>query len=105
MTASVSTVFEQLATLFGNEAFQAINPVIVSTLADIEANPQAWLNPLSAPIKGAAAVAALTAALPNLEGTAVTSAATLVAAIWTNLGAKLTTPATPAQVASTITNS
>ena len=56
-TDTASTVFEQLATLFGNEAFQAINPIVVATLADIEANPQAWLNPLSAPIKGAAAVA------------------------------------------------
>jgi hypothetical protein len=104
MTTSTSDIFQQFIAVLGNEAFTSVNGVITSTLNDIQSEPQAWLNPLTAPIKGAAAVAALTAALPTLEGTSVTSAAQLVETLWTELGAKLAqaTP-TPAAVAATVT--
>lgn len=96
-----SDILQQFGALIGNQAFMAVNAVVVSTLNDIQTEPQAWLNPLTGPIKGAAAVAALTAALPTLEGTSVTSAAQLVETLWTELGTKLAAaaPAPAAQVA------
>jgi hypothetical protein len=96
----MSDIFEQFGALLGNEAFAAVNAVVSATLTDIQSEPQAWLNPLSGPIKGAAVVAQLTAALPTLESSSVTSAAQLVAVLWQKLGADLAKAApTPATLA------
>lgn len=90
MALSASDVLKQLGALFAEEAFQAFNPVIGNTLADIAANPAQWTNPATAVIKGAAAVANLAAAVPNLEAEAVTGAAQLVATLWQAVGSKAT---------------
>jgi hypothetical protein len=107
-TGSAGSIFAQVALLFTDDVYKAINPVIASTLADIEANPGLWTNPLTAPIKGAAAVAALLGVVPNIEMSAVHDAAALVAAMWTHVGADLAnvTPSLPtvaAEVAATTT--
>lgn len=99
-----TNILEQFAALIGDQAFMAVNTVVVNTLNDIQTEPQAWLNPLTGPVKGAAAVAALAGALPTLESTSVTSAAQLVETLWSQLGAKLASVApTPAQTAATVT--
>jgi hypothetical protein len=96
----MADIFEQFGALLGNEAFAAVNAVVSATLTDIQTNPQAWLNPLSGPVKGAAVVAQLAAAVPTLESSGVTSAAQLVAVLWQKLGAQLAAAApTPATIA------
>src|SRR5579863_8727381 len=95
MALTASQVLSQIGSLLAEEAFQAFNPVIGATLADIAANPSEWTNPATAAVKGAAAVANLTAALPTLEGSAVTGAAQLVATLWNAVGTKVTPVATP----------
>jgi hypothetical protein len=87
--SSTPNLFQQFAAAIGDQAFMAVNQVVTATLTDIQTNPQSWLNPLSAPVKGAAVVAQLAAAVPNLEDNGVASAAQLVEALWTQLGQKL----------------
>src|SRR5271167_612054 len=104
-TLTASQVFTQLAQLAGQDVLQNALPVITSTLADIEANPQTWVNPASAILKGNAFLTSLLATLPTIEGTAVTGAAQLVGALITSLNAKLVAASgttTPAAVGSEI---
>lgn len=86
---SASDVLTQLGALLGNEVFSTFTPTITSILSDIQANPAEWTNPASAAIKGAAAVATLTAGLPTLENSAVTGAASLVQFLWLGIGQKI----------------
>lgn len=88
-TLTASQVFSQLAALAGQDVFQNVLPVVTSALADIEANPQTWVNPASAILKGNAFLVNIMATLPTMESTAVTGAAQLVGAIVTSLNAKL----------------
>lgn len=107
-STSASTIFSQLAALAGNDVFTNVVPVIGAALADIEANPSEWTNPVTAIIKGNAFLANLTATLPTIESSAVTGAAQLVGAIVTGLQSKLTASAaaaTPAQVGAEIAGS
>lgn len=100
--ADTLTIFAQVAELLGNDVYQSINPVIASTLADIESNPGAWTNPLTAPLKGAAVVASLMGAVPNLEASAVHDVVTLVGALWTHIGVDLAKVPTTAAIAAEI---
>jgi len=88
-TLTASQVFSQLAALAGQDIFQNVLPVVTSALADIEANPQAWVNPASAILKGNAFLVNVMATLPTMESQAVTGAAQLVGAIVTALNSKL----------------
>jgi len=100
-TLTASQVFTQLAELAGQDVFQNVLPIVTSTLADIEANPQTWVNPASAILKGNAFLVNIMATLPTMESTAVTGAAQLVGAIITAVNAKLVAAAgtiTPASV-------
>ena len=104
-SSSASQIFSQLAALAGEDVFTNVVPVINSALADIEANPQTWVNPATAIIKGNAFFANVLATLPTIEGSAVTGAAQLVGAIVTGLNAKLAAAAasvTPATIAGEI---
>jgi hypothetical protein len=108
MSNSASTIFSQIAELAGNDVFTAVVPVINSALADIEANPAEWTNPVTAIAKGNAFLANLVATLPTIENNAVTGAGQLVQAVVTGLAAKLTSVAgsvTPAQVGAEIVGS
>lgn len=102
-----SNIFAQLAELAASEAFPPVLSLVTATLADIEANPQEWVNPASATVKGTAFVANLVATLPTIENAAVPAAAQLVSAIFTTLSAKLVSAAgtvTPAAVGADIAN-
>jgi len=86
----MSNIFADLAALTASEVFPPVLNLVNSTLADIEANPQTWLNPASATVKGTAFVANLIATLPAIENAAVPAAAQLVSAVLATLSAKLT---------------
>lgn len=104
MSSTASQIFSQLAQLAASEAFPPVLTLVNSTLADIEANPQEWVNPASATIKGTAFVANLVATLPSIENAAVPAAAQLISAALTAISAKLAGPAaiTPASVGTAI---
>ena len=85
-----SNIFADLASLAASEVFPPVLTLVNSTLADIEANPQEWINPASATVKGTAFVANLIATLPAIENSAVPAAAQLVSAVLSTLDAKLT---------------
>jgi hypothetical protein len=104
--ATMSNIFAELAALAASEAFPPVLTLVNSTLADIETNPQEWVNPASATIKGTAFVANLVATLPTIENAAVPAAAQLVSAIFSTLAAKLTAAGqvTPAAVGAEIAN-
>lgn len=86
----MSNIFSDLAALAASEVFPPVLNLVNATLADIEANPQTWVNPASATIKGTAFVANLIATLPAIENAAVPAAAQLVSAVLATLSAKLT---------------
>ena len=102
---SALQVFSQLAALAEQDVFTNAVPVINSTLANIQANPAQWTNPLSAGLLANKFLVDLTATLPTLENSAVSGAAQLVGAILTAVNAKLTAAAgavTPASVGAEI---
>jgi hypothetical protein len=102
---SASQVFSQLAALAEQDVFTNAVPVINSTLANIQANPAQWTNPLSAGLLANQFLVNLTATLPNLQNSAVTGAAQLVGAILTAVNTKLVAAAgtvTPASVGAEI---
>jgi hypothetical protein len=86
----MSNIFDDLASLAASEVFPPVMTLVNSTLADIQANPQEWINPASATVKGTAFVANLVATLPTIENAAVPAAAQLVSALLTTLSSKLT---------------
>jgi CO dehydrogenase/acetyl-CoA synthase delta subunit len=88
-TLTASEVFSQLAALAEQDIFVNALPVINTTLANIQANPAQWTNPLSASLLANKFLVDLTATLPSLENTAVSGAATLVGALLTAINAKL----------------
>jgi hypothetical protein len=92
-TSAASQVFSQLAQLFASEALPPVLTLVNSTLADIETNPQEWVNPASATVKGTAFVANLIATLPAIENAAVPAAAQLISAALSAISAKLAAPA------------
>lgn len=108
VTTMSSNIFADLASLTASEVFPPVLTLVNSTLADIEANPQTWVNPASATVKGTAFVANLIATLPAIENAAVPAAAQLVSAVLATLSAKLTSVSTPtpqtvgAEIANTI---
>jgi hypothetical protein len=106
MSNTASQIFLQLAQLAASEAFPPVLTLVNATLADIEANPQEWVNPASATIKGTAFVANLVATLPSIENAAVPAAAQLISAALTAISAKLASPATvtPVSVGTAIGN-
>ena len=107
VTASPTNIFSQLAELVASQAFPPVLSLVTATLADIQTNPQEWVNPASATIKGTAFVANLMATLPAVENAAVPAAAQLVSAIFTTLSAKLVAAAgtvTPVSVGEEIAN-
>jgi len=107
VTATPTNIFAQLAELAASEAFPPVLSLITATLSDIQTNPQEWVNPASATIKGTAFVANLVATLPTIENAAVPAAAQLVSAIFTTLSARLTAAAgttTPSAVGAEIAN-
>jgi hypothetical protein len=104
-TLTAEQVFSQLAQLAQQDIFQNAVPVISSTLANIQANPAEWTNPLSAGLLANQFLVNLTATLPNLQNSAVAGAAQLVGAILTAVNTKLVAAAgtvTPASVGAEI---
>lgn len=103
-STTASQIFSQLAQLAASEAFPPVLTLVNSTLADIEANPQEWVNPASAMVKGTAFVANLVASLPAIENAAVPAAAQLISATLAAISAKLASPAavTPTSVGTAI---
>lgn len=101
---TASQIFSQLAQLVASEAFPPVLTLVNSTLADIEANPQEWVNPASATVKGTAFVSNLVATLPAIENAAVPAAAQLISAALAAISAKLAAPSalTPASLGATI---
>ena len=85
-----TNIFADLASLAASDVFPPVLTLVNSTLQDIETNPQEWVNPASATVKGTAFVANLIATLPAIENTAVPAAAQLVSAVLSTLSAKLT---------------
>ena len=106
VTTMSSNIFADLASLAASDVFPPVLTLVNSTLADIEANPQEWINPASATVKGTAFVANLIATLPAIENAAVPAAAQLVSAVLSTLSAKLTavSAVTPASVGAEIGN-
>lgn len=102
----MANIFSDLASLAASEVFPPVLTLVNSTLQDIENNPQEWVNPASATVKGTAFVANLIATLPAIENTAVPAAAQLVSAVLSTLSAKLTavSAVTPASVGAEIAN-
>jgi hypothetical protein len=88
-TTATPNIFGQLAELLASQALPPVLTLVNSTLADIEANPQEWVNPASATVKGTAFVASLVATLPTIENNAVPVAAQFVGALLNTLSAKL----------------
>ena len=107
-STNVSTnIFGELAALVASQVFPPVLTLVNTTLADIEANPQEWLNPASAVPKGTAFVANLVATLPTIENAAVPATAQLMSAVLSTLSAKLTSVSgtvTPASVGAEIGN-
>jgi hypothetical protein len=102
-----TNIFADLASLAASDVFPPVLTLVNSTLQDIETNPQEWVNPASATVKGTAFVANLIATLPEIENTAVPAAAQLVSAVLSTLSAKLTSVSgavTPASVGAEIGN-
>jgi hypothetical protein len=102
-----TNIFADLASLAASDVFPPVLTLVNSTLQDIETNPQEWVNPASATVKGTAFVANLIATLPAIENTAVPAAAQLVSAVLSTLSAKLTSVSgtvTPASVGAEIGN-
>ena len=66
-----TNIFAELAELLASEAFPPVLSLVNNTLADISANPQEWVNPASATVKGTAFVANLVATLPTIENATV----------------------------------
>lgn len=98
-TAAVTgtNIFSELASLTASEVFPPVLTLVNSTLADIEANPQEWVNPITATIKGNAFVTNLIATLPAIENSAVPAAAQLISAVLNTLAAKLSSVKVTAQ--------
>jgi hypothetical protein len=90
-TTTTPNIFGQLAQLLASEALPPVLTLVNNTLTDIETNPQEWINPASATIKGTAFVTALVATLPTIENATVPAAAQFVGALLNTLSAKLTT--------------
>jgi hypothetical protein len=106
-TATSSNIFSELAQLLASQALPPVLTLMNTTLADIEANPQEWLNPAAATIKGTQFLTNLVATLPAIENAAVPGAAQLFQAVLNTLSAKLTSAAatlTPASVGAEIAN-
>jgi hypothetical protein len=102
-----TNIFADLASLAASDVFPPVLTLVNATLTDIETNPQEWVNPASATVKGTAFVANLIATLPAIENTAVPAAAQLVSAVLSTLSAKLTSVSgtvTPASVGAEIGN-
>lgn len=89
MSITVSSFFGELAALAAGNILPPIFAVANSTLADIEANPQEWINPVSGMIKGQAALSNIMAAVIPAENAAVPAAAQLVGGIFSAIQAKL----------------
>lgn len=104
MSSNASQIFSELAQLAASEAFPPVLTLVNSTLADIEANPQEWVNPLTVIPKGTAFMANLVATLPAIENAAVPAAAQLISAALAAISAKLASPSalTPASVGTAI---
>jgi len=106
-TATTSNIFSELAQLLASQALPPVLTLMNTTLADIEANPQEWLNPAAATIKGTQFLTNLVATLPAIENAAVPGAAQLVQAVLNTLSAKLTSAAatlTPTSVGQEVAN-
>jgi hypothetical protein len=106
-TLTASEVFAQLAALAEQDVFVNVIPVINSTLANIQANPAQWTNPLSASLLANQFLVNLTATLPTLESSAVSGAASVVQSILTTVNAKLVAAAgtvTPVSVGTELGN-
>jgi hypothetical protein len=101
-----TNIFADLASLAASDVFPPVLTLVNATLTDIETNPQEWVNPASATVKGTAFVANLIATLPAIENAAVPAAAQLVSAVLSTLSAKLTavSAVTPASVGAEIGN-
>jgi hypothetical protein len=102
-----TNIFADLASLAASDVFPPVLTLVNATLQDIETNPQEWVNPASATVKGTAFVANLIAMLPAIENAAVPAAAQLVSAVLSTLSAKLTSVSgtvTPASVGAEIVN-
>jgi hypothetical protein len=106
-TATPSNIFSELAQLLASQALPPVLTLMNTTLADIEANPQEWLNPAAATIKGTVFLTSLIGTLPTIENAAVPGAAQLFQAVLNTLSNKLTSAAatlTPASVGAEIAN-
>jgi hypothetical protein len=106
-TATTSNIFSELAQLLASQALPPVLTLMNTTLADIEANPQEWLNPAAATIKGTQFLTNLVATLPAIENAAVPGAAQLFQAVLNTLSAKLTSAAatlTPTSVGQEVAN-
>lgn len=105
-SSKASQIFSELAQLAASEAFPPVLTLVNATLNDIEANPQEWVNPASAVVKGTAFVANLVATLPAIENAAVPAAAQLISAALAAISAKLSAPSTltPASLGTAIGN-
>lgn len=106
MSSTASQIFSEMAQLAASAVFPPVLTLVNSTLADIEANPQEWVNPASATVKGTAFVANLVATLPAIENAAVPAAAQLISAALAAISAKLASPSavTPTSVGTAIGN-
>lgn len=89
MSNTVSTWFDELAALAVSQALPPILTLTNATLADIETNPQEWLNPISGLIKGKAFLDNLVATLPAIENNLVPAAAQVVSSALSTISAKI----------------
>lgn len=94
----MSTLSDFLAVV-ASDGFSKLAPVITSTLADIQANPHQWTDPLTAPLKVVKFQADLAGALPNAQDVSVADAAGLVSGLWSKVMADLAAKAAAAKAA------
>jgi len=89
MSNAVSQIFGELAALAATNVLPPLFAAANSTLADIEANPQEWINPVSGGIKAQAALANIVAAVIPAENAAVPAAAQVIGGIFSAIQTKL----------------
>lgn len=99
MSTDLGSTLKSLAVIIASDGFTQIAPVITAALADIHANPQSWVNPLTAPLKVVKLEADLAGALPAAENVSIADAADFVAGFWTKILADLATKAAAAKAA------
>lgn len=81
MSSTVEQALEQMGQLLLNNAVVQVFPIVSAALADIKANPAIWINPATGFLKGMGVLGQLEGAVPGIETSSTSTAASIVQAI------------------------